>query len=323
MTNPNEAKVIVQYPYRAVICGEEHIVKGWRSGNLITDKSEFVFSLLHGDDSIYSTRLLEVATLQRDRNGEWLLNGHNLNALQFFLPGGNRFYDITNDEDMRVYKDEIRAVAWIQTDGEGNITDLLDTILYFWKTAARDIKNAAYVYSIKEDTKASAIVKLVSRLAVGLSSLGKSPLRSNPIWLTKFHSVANNNFDPVVVKIVPAQPANVPVEAVEPAKKRATKARQPKPVAKFEDDFSIAVIPKKDGTEDLLTIEKELRDLITKIIAAGGRQPRTKLRSGKLDTYQPEKLLKSKIAKSLIKARLLGTSKYGRTTVFWAKQHTG
>ena len=24
-------------PYRAVICGEEHIVKGWRGGNLITD----------------------------------------------------------------------------------------------------------------------------------------------------------------------------------------------------------------------------------------------------------------------------------------------
>jgi hypothetical protein len=313
----------VQYPNRAVICGEEHIVKGWRSGNLITDKGEFVFSLLHGDNSIYSARLLEIATLQRDRNGEWLLNGHNLNNLQFFLPGGNRFYDITGDEDLRVYKGEIHAVAWVQTDGEGNITDLLDSILYFWKTAARDIKNAAYVYSIKEDTKASAIAKLVSSLAVGLSSFGKSAQRSNPIWLTKFHPVTQENLDPAGVKIVPAQPANVPAEAVEPTKKRATKARQPKPVARFEDDFSIAVIPKNDGTEDLLTIEKELRDLITKIVAAGGRQPRTKLRSGKLDTYQPEKLLKSKVAKSLIKARLLGTSKYGRTTVFWAKQRTG
>ena len=113
MTNPNEAKTIVQYPYRAVICGEEHIVKSWRSGNLITDKGEFVFSPLHGDDSIYSTRLLEIATLQRDRNGEWLLNGHGLGMLQRFLPGGNRFYDITGDEDLRVYKGEIHAVAWL------------------------------------------------------------------------------------------------------------------------------------------------------------------------------------------------------------------
>lgn len=226
-------------------------MKDWRSGNLTTDKGEFVFSLLHGDDSIFSTRLLEIATLQRDRNGEWLLNGHNLGSIQFFLPGGKRFYEITNDEDMRVYKDEIHAVAWIQTDGDGNITDLLDTILFFWKTAARDIKNAAYVYSIKENTKASAIAKFVGSLAVGLPSFGKSAQRSNPIWLTKFHLVAKNNLDPVEMKKIPAQPANVPVKAVKPTKHTAAKVRKPKPVARVKN----IVVPIKSVPEFFTSIK--------------------------------------------------------------------
>jgi hypothetical protein len=323
MTKKVPAKMSVKYPYRAVICGEEHFVEGWNGGNLITRKGEFVFSRLHGDYPIQSARLLEVALLQLDEKGEWILNGHNLNSLQFFLPGGKRFYDITNDEDMRVYKDEIHAVAWIQTDGEGNITDLLDTILFFWKSAARDIKNAAYVYSIKENTKASAIAKIVAGLAVGLSSFGKSAQRSNPIWLTKFHPAAENNLDPAEIKKLPAQPANVPAKAVKPTKHKATRVRQPKPVARFENEFSVAIIPKRNGQEIPLTIEAELQDLIKKIMASGGNVPRTKLRSGKSDTYQPEKLLVSKIAKELIKARLLGKNKSGRTTVFWAKQRAG
>jgi hypothetical protein len=39
-------KMSVNYPYRAVICGEEYIVKGWRNGNLLTDKGEFIFRRL-------------------------------------------------------------------------------------------------------------------------------------------------------------------------------------------------------------------------------------------------------------------------------------
>jgi hypothetical protein len=241
----------VKYPYRAVICGEEHFVEGWNGGNLITRKGEYVFSRLHGDYPIQSARLLEVALLQLDEKGEWILNGHNLNSLQFFLPGGKRFYDITNDEDMRVYKDEIHAVAWIQTDGEGNITDLLDAILFFWKTAARDIKNAAYVYSIKENTKASAIAKIVAGLAVGLSSFGKSAQRSNPIWLTKFHLVAKNNLDPAEIKKIPAQPANVPVKAVKPTKHTAAKVRKPKPVARVKN----IIVPIKSVPEFFTSIK--------------------------------------------------------------------
>jgi len=303
----------VQYPYRAVICGEEHIVKGWHGGNLLTDKGEFVFSQLYGDYPIQSARLVEVALLQLDENGEWLLNGHNLRMLQF-LPEGNRLSDITSNEDLRVYKGEIRAVAWVQANSAWNTTQLLDTILTFWKTASQPDK-------IKE--MFSPYQQIGVGLGNAISSFTLFKDWGKPIWLTKFYPVAKDNLDPAGVEIVQAQPANVPVKAVKPTKHKATKVRQPKPVARFEDDFSIAVIPHKDGTEVLLTVENELRDLIKKIVAAGGMQPRTKLRSGKLDTYQPEKLLKSKVATSLIKARLLGTSKSGRTTVFWAKQRTG
>jgi hypothetical protein len=91
-------KMSVKYPYRAVICGEEYIVKGWRDGNLLTDKGEFVFSRLLGKQvesewpgeigrvpsnyPIHSATLLEVAMLQSDEKGGWLLNGHNLWSFQ-------------------------------------------------------------------------------------------------------------------------------------------------------------------------------------------------------------------------------------------------
>ena len=113
---------------------------------------------------------------------------------------------------------------------------------------------------------------------------------------------------------------NVPAQPTIPKRARPKKARQPKPVARFENDFSVALIPQKNGKEKPITIEPELLALIMKIITAGGNMPRTKLRKGKSDSYQPEKLLMSKAAKSLIKAKLLGTNKTGRATVFWAKQ---
>jgi hypothetical protein len=215
----------VQYPYRAVICGEEYIVKGWRGGNLLTNKGEFVFGLLHGDDSIYSTRLVEVALVQSDENGEWLLNGHNLRMLQF-LPEGNRLSDITSDEDLRVYKGEIRAAAWVQTNSAWNITQLLDSILTFWKTASQPEK-------VKE--MFSPYQQIGVGLGNAISSFTLFKDWGKPIWLAKFHPVVKDNLDPAGVKIVPAQPANVPVKAVEPTKNNAIQVSQPKSVARAEN----------------------------------------------------------------------------------------
>ncbi len=139
--------------YRAVIFGEEHIVKGWNGENLLTDKGEFVFRRLKGkqvdsewageipggvpsNHPIQSTTLLEVATLQSDENGGWLLNGHNFLPLQF-LPAGCRLNGITSSEVLRVHKGKIHAVAWVQAISAGNITLQLDTVLADWKTARK------------------------------------------------------------------------------------------------------------------------------------------------------------------------------------------
>jgi hypothetical protein len=308
----------VQYPYRAVICGEEHIVKEWRSGNLITDKGEFICSQLHGGYPLQLTRLLEVAVLKLDESGEWLLNGRNLKSLQSLMPTGSRLYSITDGEVLRVHKVEVHAVAWVQANSAGDITELLDMILDFWKRASLPVKEK------KEPEKFSMIFQEFAINLQGLTAYTKAFAGwSVPIWLTEFHPAAKGNLDPAGMKIVPAQPANVPVKTVKPTKYKAAKARKLKLVARFEKEFSVAIISKKDGKEIPLTIEPELQALVKKIVDAGGNLPRTTLRSGKSDTYQPEKLLKSEVAKSLIKAGLLGTNKSGRTTVFWAKQRTG
>lgn len=94
---------------------------------------------------------------------------------------------------------------------------------------------------------------------------------------------------------------------------------RPKPRARFENDFSLAVIPQRKGEPLRLTIEPELQSLLKRIIAAGGNIPRTKLRQDKTDTFQPEKLLRSQTAQAVVKAGLLGSQRKGRTTVFWAK----
>jgi hypothetical protein len=93
-----------------------------------------------------------------------------------------------------------------------------------------------------------------------------------------------------------------------------------KPVSRFEQDFKVAVIARRGGGEQAVTVETELRGLIKKIVEAGGRISRIDLRSGKEPTYQPEKLLESKVAKALIRAKLIGNAKGpGRTVVYWVK----
>lgn len=103
-------------------------------------------------------------------------------------------------------------------------------------------------------------------------------------------------------------------------KERKPRQRVSKPSSRFNDDFSVAIIVGRTGKNTPLTIEPELRWLIRRIVEGGGFMPRTKLRNGKSDAYQPEKLLASSAARCLITAGLLGTKKSGRTTVFWAKQ---
>jgi hypothetical protein len=121
-----------QIPYRAVICGEEYRVEGWRGRELITDKGSFFVRPIYGDWQIQTQRILEVATIQSDGKGGWLVNGKDLSSI-LSLPMGARLADIPNDENLRVFKKTICAVAWLQTQNSDKLTELLDLILRFWK----------------------------------------------------------------------------------------------------------------------------------------------------------------------------------------------
>jgi hypothetical protein len=107
-------------------------------------------------------------------------------------------------------------------------------------------------------------------------------------------------------------------QARQPHKK--TKTRRPKLVARFENDYTVAVIPQKSGKETPLTIETELQEFIKKIVKAGGKLPLTKLREGKPTNYRPDKMLNSQNARALLKTGLFGKTRSGRTSTYWAKQ---
>jgi hypothetical protein len=137
--------------------------------------------------------------------------------------------------------------------------------------------------------------------------------RNTPVFLQSFREI---------VQIVPAK-------VVKPGKHKAAKTRRSKPVARFEKDYAVAVIPSKTKGNDLcLELEPELRTLVKEITDVGGRLSRkdatrqfiTKHGKANSENYQPEKLLRSKTAKALIKAGLLGTDKPSRTSMFWAKK---
>ena len=343
----------VPYPYRTVILGEEHIVKAWQEGNLLTDKGEFIFQRLQGKqvDSewagvfpggvpssypIQSMKLLEVATIQPDGNGGWYLNGQHFAKLQF-LPASIRLNGVANSEVLRVYKDEIRAVAWVQAVSCGSLTLQLDTVLSDWKLARQC--NKANLNDVLPDS-------FYRNLFAGWSK---------PVWLTEFHGVNKNPWLAGISKVfdlkpepislgdmlekginpflaglenIPMQPKDAIIETLNPRKGQARRLRQQKAVARFENDYKAAVIPsKKNGKELNLSLELELQTLVKEIISAGGKLSRkdaiqkfiTKHGKTNSENYQPEKLLRSKIAKALIKAGLLGTDKV-RTTTFWAKE---
>ncbi len=253
MPKPYKAITNLQYPYRAIICGEEHVVKGWQGGHLLTDIGDFVFRRLQGNQvesewagelgrvpcncPIESTRILEVAMLQSNGNGRWLLNGRDLSLLER-LSAGTRLHEITLSEVLRVHKGEIQAVAWVEAFSGGSVTVQLDTVLAEWKSPQKHPPFDSF----------DRIRECVSGWFAGWSK---------PIWLAEFHKVgANKNpwmeglseklqtaksdsapprdsladmldrgDNPWLagLKNVSRQPANATVEAVEPTKNKAAK----------------------------------------------------------------------------------------------------
>ena len=260
--------VNVHFPYRAVICGEKHIVKGWRGRKLITNNGGFFVRHIYGDWQIQAHRLFEVAVIQPDGNGDWLLNGKPLSLLKS-LPMGARLADIPGDENLRVYEERICAVAWFQIALLKSVTEFLDKLTNFWKQASQPA-----------DEKAS----LGETVLLGLHEIFEwksvAGAWSKPVWLTEFRPVARRKLERAELKTIPAQPATAAIGTVKPVKQKAAELHRPKPVARFESDFSVAIIPGNAGNEIALTIEPELQALVKRIVDAGGNLPRTRLRSG-------------------------------------------
>ena len=166
-----------QYPYRAVIFGDEHIIKGWRGQKLVTDKGTFAVRHLYGNWQIQGARLLEIASLQTTENRKWLLNGKELELLKS-QPMGIRL-GIESYETLRVHRGKICAVAWIQVK-DAEITTLLDRILEFWKLASQPLEKA--------DSISDHLGKL-GGIFFDFSLLQHT--WSKPVWLTEFRHAAS------------------------------------------------------------------------------------------------------------------------------------
>lgn len=175
----------VQFPYRAIICGEEHIVKGWRGRKLITDKGGYFIRHIYADWQIQTARLFELASLQSDGNGGWLVNGKPLSFLES-LPMSARFSDIPRDENLRVHKNKICAVGFVNTTGNSaNVTELLDEIIKFWSKAS-----LPPIESKKDQSFADILTKLGSDLHFISKYRELFQTWSKPIWLTEFRHAA-------------------------------------------------------------------------------------------------------------------------------------
>jgi hypothetical protein len=174
-----------QLPYRAIICGEEHIVNGWQGRKLVTKKGRYFVGHIYGNWQIENHRILEVALIQSDGKGGWLVNGKPLSFLDS-LPMSERLLAIPGDENLRVYKDKICAVAWFDLAGNSaKVTDLLDEVIKFW--------NRASLPPIKSDEEPS-VAKLFYTLTHSLHNISNyrelCATWSKPVWLTEFRHAA-------------------------------------------------------------------------------------------------------------------------------------
>ena len=140
----------------------------------------------------------------------------------------------------------------------------------------------------------------------------------------KHHDGAGGWYKPILLKSFRLLSSNA-----KPKPSKTTRARQPKPVARFEDDFSLAIIPKKSENEDILSLGLELQTMVREIVRANGRLAGPKL-IAKLkvalkreSNIRPDRWFQSPIAVQLREAGLLDkTGLEGRSVVYLAKEKT-
>lgn len=281
-------KTIKCLPYKANIEGKNlEIIGRFEDGSYRLQRGrKLVFKPL-GPDTYFAYRLARVSKLAFV-GGEWMLDDENIKAE--IIAAASR------EREHSKYRSKVET-----------LTELFETLSAIANADRARIKGVAWFDELSEMIEGESTQSYLEREDFLNEELG--------MWRAK--------------KAHPRPPANrdIPILLIDfgvvtekPKAQAMARPTAKKPVARFENDFSVAVIPQKNGKEVPLTIETELQALIQNIVAAGGNMPRTKLRNGKSDTYQPEKLLMSKTAKALKKAKLLGTNRSGRTTIFWAKR---
>ena len=233
----------VQYPYRAVICGEKYIIEGWRGRKLVTNKGNFSVRHIYTDWQIQDQRLLEVAAIQADEKGGWQINGLPLSLLES-LPFSERFADIPRDEDLRVYEDEILAVAWFDKTGFATQpTELLDLVLKFWETASLPIEKQKTEETLANVFRAVNVTMKHQRIF--------APVWSEPVYLTEFRRTGKGIFEKNKKNNLLPMPADE-IKAEKSQKSAEIKNNSPeiplvpKNNAKFEPDYFFSY---KDAAE--------------------------------------------------------------------------
>ena len=244
----------VQYPYRAVICGEKYIIEGWRGRKLVTNKGSFSVRHIYTDWEIQNQRLLEVAAIQADENGGWQINGLPLSLLES-LPFSERLADIPRDEDLRVYEDEILAVAWF--DKTGNVTqptELLDLVLKFWDTASLPIEKQKEEETLADVFRAVNVAMKHQRIF--------APFWSKPVYLTEFRRIGKSIFKKNQKNNLLPMPANK-IEAEKPQKTAENKNNSPqismasKIITKIEPDYFLSY---KNAAEYIGVSERTIKN---------------------------------------------------------------
>ena len=173
----------VQYPYRAVIFGEEHTVQGWRGRNLVTDTGSFTVRHIYSPDwPIQDHQLVEVATVQADGKGGWLVNGYPLPHYLNRLCMSERFQNISTDETLKLHKIKIFAGAWFGIPNSPETSRLVDLLMEFWHGARQRIGNP------KQGRLIAPMWDLPTILDTRPCQLEKGGW-SSPHWLSEFRPV--------------------------------------------------------------------------------------------------------------------------------------
>ena len=300
------------YPYTAIIAKKRIKVRGMNGDKFILDGGKLLVINPVEPETFKSVKLKKISKLTHT-DGVWLLDGQDLRT-------------------RLIYAKENEGIGTVEGRTNEASDSRLETQLEALSSADRGkIKGVAFFDElcdeVEGETEKGCAVRqefFDSTFGVGTHTVGPPlpPAKSfRPVLLIDFGIIGRQHEGN-------DQHARPLLPNVKPEQHQLAKANRSKPVARFVNDFQLAVIPPRSKGKELnLSIEAELRTLIKEIVTAGGSLSRTtaiqmfKTKHGKANSenYQPEKLLRSKIAKTLIKAGLLGTDKASRTSVFWAK----